>query len=212
VHRRKDEQVDDDATGWSRKMTVRVLAAHDRNPVPWKNGGGFTREIALHPPGANMDDFQWRVSTAEVAADGPFSRFEGVDRTLVILAGAGIDLAIGNAAPVRLGLGSEPLAFPADAPTVATLLTGPVTDLNVMVRRGLWSAEVDYVEIATKTQVICDTEVCLVLALGPLNLDGVVTLGVGDVVRLEPGDTPTLRPQAGAVSVVMIELSRVSGV
>jgi environmental stress-induced protein Ves len=192
-------------------MTVRVLAAHDRKPVPWKNGGGFTREIALHPLGATMDDFQWRVSTAEVAADGPFSRFEGVDRTLVILAGAGFDLAIGNAPPVRLTPGSEPLAFAADTPTAATLLTGPVTDLNVMVRRGLWSAQVEYLEIATRTQLICDTEVCLVLALGPLSLEGVVSLGVGDVIRLDPGDTPTLRPQEGTVSVVMIELSRVSG-
>ena len=41
-------------------------------PVPWKNGGGSTREIACGPAGAGMDGFDWRASIATIAAPGPF--------------------------------------------------------------------------------------------------------------------------------------------
>ena len=51
-------------------MTVRILRAADRAPVPWKNGGGTVREIATGPEGAGTDAFDWRVSLADVTADG----------------------------------------------------------------------------------------------------------------------------------------------
>ena len=51
--------------------------------APWKNGGGCTTEIAIAPPGASLDAFEWRISLATIAASGPFSAFPGVDRTLV---------------------------------------------------------------------------------------------------------------------------------
>ncbi|MFN9927385.1 MAG: HutD family protein, partial [Phenylobacterium sp.] len=63
-------------------MTFTLLRAADRLAVPWKNGGGITRELAVWPPGASFDDFVWRVSMAEVHQDGPFSSFPGVDRIL----------------------------------------------------------------------------------------------------------------------------------
>src|SRR5687768_10431330 len=69
------------------RLAVAELAAH-----PWKNGGGVTREIAAHPPGASLADFEWRMSIAEVAGDGAFSRFEGVDRCIALLDGAGMQL------------------------------------------------------------------------------------------------------------------------
>ncbi|CAM5655899.1 hypothetical protein SSPIM334S_00286 [Streptomyces spiroverticillatus] len=45
---------------------MKLLRAADRTAVPWKNGGGITREIAAWPQGAA--DFDWRVSTRRVAA------------------------------------------------------------------------------------------------------------------------------------------------
>ena len=45
------------------------------------------------PPGAALDAFAWRVSVADVGTAGPFSRFDGIDRTLVLLSGAGMTLA-----------------------------------------------------------------------------------------------------------------------
>jgi environmental stress-induced protein Ves len=43
---------------------MRVLRAADRIAMPWKNGGGVTREVSAYPPGADMDSFEWRISLA----------------------------------------------------------------------------------------------------------------------------------------------------
>ena len=71
----------------------RLLTPADYRPMPWKNGAGRTTEIAAHPAGAALDAFAWRVSIADVERDGPFSRFPGIDRTIVLLDGAGMRLA-----------------------------------------------------------------------------------------------------------------------
>ena len=120
------------------ETVARVIRASDCRSMPWKNGGGATTEIAVHPPGAGLADFEWRVSIATVATDGPFSTFPGVDRTLTVLEGDGLWLAIGDAGPVALHRGSDPLSFAADVPADARLLGAPVTGLNVMTRRGAW--------------------------------------------------------------------------
>ena len=113
--------------GWLRRA-----AEHRR--MPWKNGQGMTTELAVFPEGAGLDGFDWRISMAEVAADGPFSAFPGISRTLVILEGAGMTLALAGMAPVRLDRTSPPLRFAADQPCDATLVAGPIADLNVMTR------------------------------------------------------------------------------
>src|SRR5450830_1793080 len=61
-------------------------------PSPWKNGGGSTTEIAVEPPGATLHSFEWRLSLASIAHDGPFSHFPGVDRSLALLDGPGLML------------------------------------------------------------------------------------------------------------------------
>lgn len=119
---------------------MRILRAADRVATPWKNGGGVTREIAAWPPGAGLDAFDWRISLADVAADGPFSAFPGVDRVLTVIAGDGLVLEI-EGRPVRLEP-SAPLAFPGEAAVAARLTAGPIRDLNVMVRRDAWTATV----------------------------------------------------------------------
>ena len=65
-------------------------------PAPWKNGGGSTTEIAVAPPGAGFDDFDWRVSLATITQDGPFSVFPGIDRTLALVDGDGVLLDFGD--------------------------------------------------------------------------------------------------------------------
>ncbi|WP_454849478.1 HutD/Ves family protein [Rhizobium binxianense] len=116
---------------------MRILRGADYKRMPWKNGGGETVEIAVSPEGAGLADFDWRVSTAGVAADGPFSIFPGIDRTLSILEGEGLLLSVEGDAPVRLTQASDPCAFPADVAVSASLVDGPVTDLNVMTRRSV---------------------------------------------------------------------------
>jgi uncharacterized protein len=117
------------------------LPALQRIPQPWKNGGGVTREIAVYPEGAGLDDFLWRVSMAEVTAPGPFSRFEGIDRHLTILTGSlGMDMPDGGHV---LNPGDR-LSFAGEAAIDATPLL-PVIDLNVMTRRGQINADVRHI-------------------------------------------------------------------
>lgn len=109
--------------------------------TPWKNGGGSTREIACWPPGAGLDDFDWRVSVANIDSSGPFSRFLGVDRVIVLLEGNGAYLQ-GDGVDHRLGVPLQPFAFPGEAAIDCTLLGGSSSDFNVMSRRGKLLADV----------------------------------------------------------------------
>jgi len=119
---------------------ISLLRARDRIAVPWKNGGGVTREVAISPAGAGFEDFDWRVSIAEVREPGPFSRFENIDRTLVILDG---HLALEIAGrKMDLDPASAPFAFAGEEACFGRPIDGAVTDLNVMTRRGRASAQV----------------------------------------------------------------------
>lgn len=114
---------------------MRLIRRGEARATPWKNGGGITYGLAAFPEGAGFEDFLWRLSMAEVASDGPFSAFPGIDRTLTLLDGKGIALDFSGSA-VTLAPGSAPFSFPGEAPVVGRLLDGPILDLNVMTRRG----------------------------------------------------------------------------
>lgn len=114
-----------------------VMRRGEATATRWKNGGGVTHELATWPPGAGMDGFDARLSMAEVAADGPFSTFPGIDRTLGVIEGGPMVLSFGAGSPdVTLAADGPPLPFPGEAPVHARLTGGPVLDLNIMTRRG----------------------------------------------------------------------------
>ncbi|MFM8748529.1 HutD family protein [Rhabdaerophilum sp.] len=117
---------------------MRLLKASERAARPWKNGGGVTFDVASFPENATLDSFAWRISIAEVATDGPFSRFEGIDRSTAILAGEGFRLTFGDGRVENLRLDAPAFAYPGDIATDCILLGGPVRDLNVMTRRGVY--------------------------------------------------------------------------
>ncbi|MGV1958674.1 MULTISPECIES: HutD/Ves family protein [Rhizobium/Agrobacterium group] len=121
---------------------MQIIRKGDYHSMPWKNGGGETLEVAVHPPGASVNDFDWRVSIAKVAADGPFSIFPDIDRTLSLLDGDGIELVAETGSMNELQRGSEPFSFAADLGINGRLLNGPITDLNVMSRRGRFTHRV----------------------------------------------------------------------
>jgi len=111
-----------------------IVRVDDVAAVPWRNGGGVTRELLAWP---TPRDWLLRVSVAEVAASGPFSVFPGVDRWFAVLAGDGVRLETEGHPPLELTTAGHALhAFPGDAPTRCTLLGSATRDLNLMARRG----------------------------------------------------------------------------
>ncbi len=118
--------------------------------MPWKNGGGMTTEIHVHP--GDDGRFAHRISVADVTADGPFSRFDGDDRHIVVLDGAGMTLDCG--AHGRLELRPlEPVAFSGDWDVAGTLVAGPVRDFNVIVDRARASADLVVRTIARPLEI-----------------------------------------------------------
>lgn len=123
---------------------MQIWSEQDFRTMPWKNGGGSTTELAIYPPQAGLDNFIWRLSTATVATDGPFSHFAGIERSLALLSGDGMDLYLhetgdeGEVAELRPD--SAPFRFNGETPVVAKLLNGDaITDLNMMSRREVCS-------------------------------------------------------------------------
>jgi len=98
--------------------------------VPWRNGGGRTRELLAWP---NADDWQVRVSVAEIGADGPFSAFPGIERAFAVLDGAGVVLSLPGG-DVRVGPQDDAVRFDGVEAPMCHLVDGPTRDLNLMVR------------------------------------------------------------------------------
>ena len=112
-----------------------ILALADCPPRPWKNGLGRTRELAIHPPGASMDDFLWRVSIAEVDKAAPFSAFPGIDRVIALLDGDGFTMQLADGRTHALTTPCAPFAFAGELDVTATLAGRPGRDFNLMCRR-----------------------------------------------------------------------------
>jgi environmental stress-induced protein Ves len=167
---------------------MRILRAKDYRRMPWKNGGGETTEIAISPEGAALDEFDWRVSMAAVASDGPFSLFPNIDRTLAILSGNGIRLRVDGIGTIDLTQASAPFAFPADAAAGADLLDGPIVDLNVMSRRGVLRHTLVRRDITARCRLQRNGNTMLVLVQ-----DDIATIQTGALrVSLDPGDSVLL--------------------
>ncbi|WP_129308357.1 HutD family protein [Streptomyces sp. L2] len=185
-------------------MAPQILRAGDRESAPWKNGGGLTAQVAVHPPGAGTDDFGWRVSVADVAAGGPFSAFPGVERIITLVEGAGMELVVDGVAHT-VHEPYEPFVFSGDADTECRLLGGPIVDFNVMVRRAVAAARVRVVRSRTAVRAAPGMEVLVVVLEGAAVLERAgVRLGRLDAVRLSEGEGDDLGVE-GVLAVVELE-------
>lgn len=147
-----------------------ILQLRDCPARPWKNGLGRTRELAVEPAGAGMDDFLWRASVAEVDSAAPFSAFPGVDRVIVLLDGAGFTMTLDEGRRHALTTPFAPFAFAGEAQVAVSLASGPTRDFNLMTRRGRVRGQVRVWQAPSPAAPGPDT-VLLYCARGRLQLD-----------------------------------------
>jgi environmental stress-induced protein Ves len=150
-------------------MSIELLRAAARVAVPWKNGGGVTREVAVHPQGSSFDAFDWRVSIAQVQGAGPFSSLPGLDRRLAVLEGT-LAITLDGSPETTLGAGVPAVHFAGEIPVQAHPVDGPVIDLNVMTRRGRFTSALTLQAVRQPMPLASGPATLLVVALTNLVL------------------------------------------
>jgi environmental stress-induced protein Ves len=161
-------------------MNLRLIKANDMKRMSWKNGGGETLEVAIHPPTSSIAqlDFDWRVSIATVASDGPFSKFPGFDRKLVVWKGDGLRVN----GIVREAM--KPFTFRGGDATDLSLVNGAVKDFGVITRDSAFESAltIQVLNENDEATVQASDETFILCTRGELRIDGFY-LNPGDVVN-----------------------------
>lgn len=169
-------------------MSLRIQRFGEHLKMPWKNGQGITREVISRPASDGSGGFDWRISLATVGASGPFSVFLGIERTIAVLQGDGMQLTVDGRREPPLLVDSPPFAFSGNAEVQADCLGGETLDLNVMSRCGVVvhrMTKID-VRVAQRLSMSKDTVAIVFRGDAMLTIDSMRSdVGLGDVLICE---------------------------
>jgi len=188
---------------------VTVLPANEYRRERWRNGAGWTREIARGGrAGAAWD---WRFSIAEIDSPAEFSRFDGVEREQVLLAGGGLRLECETGA-VTLAPPHGRHRYPGEAAVRGVPLDGPVHAFNLMWRRGRVEAGLWHRPLVGSMVVFADPGATWMvhLLMGQARLplaNGSVLLEAGDSVLLRAGSQRLRQSLEGHGEALLVRLS-----
>jgi uncharacterized protein len=190
----------------------RIIPANTYRRERWRNGRGWTRESARSP---GDDPWLWRLSIAEIEEDAPFSRFDGVDRELVLLSGNGLVLRFEDDGEHTLFPPRDRLRFAGERAVDGRLVDGPTQDFNLMWRRDaidarLWHRPLvgPMVMFAAPDQV---WSVHLIAGQARFADDSpLTTLAAGDTALLVGGDARRRFVLDGGGEVLVIRLEPVA--
>jgi len=135
---------------------IQILTAQHYKKMPWKNGLGFTLEVA-RSHGEGLDDFDWRISIADVKTAGSFSYFSKKQRVLGVLEGAGLALKIDQNAPVHV-LQKQFVAFHGERNVYAELLENEIRDFNLIYDPDKFSARVQWIDGSSFSSILSDAK------------------------------------------------------
>ncbi|WP_369309187.1 HutD family protein [Providencia rettgeri] len=144
---------------------VQVLTVQDYRSMPWKNGQGVTLEVA-RSHGEGLDDFDWRVSIADVKTAGPFSHFLNRQRIIGVLEGEGMILHVDTQPPVTLRQ-KEFFAFKGESDVHAELVKDAIRDFNLIYNPEKYSARLQWVNSAPSNTWISDANHILIFNTAP---------------------------------------------
>ena len=137
---------------------IRIIRYEECESSLWKNGGGSTKQLLIWPKGADLSNFDFRISIATISSDGPFSLFHGIDRQLCILEGEGVRLNIkgndlGQSEEINLRPNDPPFCFSGETQIESKLLDNQLLDFNVMTRRSNYTARIERIKCNGKVQI-----------------------------------------------------------
>jgi len=185
-------------------MATTVIRWDDHKLVPWKNGRGVTRDIALgHRPDGTM---QWRLGLATVDRDGPFSDFTGYKRIIMMLDGDGMILDFGGHGEATLDRAFVPVVFEGAWATTARLLGGPTHDLNVVTAHQDARSEVAVLPVTERLKVVGRGLTFVHVLAGHIAVADAV-LAAGDTLRLDgANESVDLTPRGSDALIYRIDI------
>jgi len=191
---------------------ARVIPANEYRRVRWKNGAGWTREIHAEP-GAGPDDWDWRLSIAEIEADAPFSVFPGVDRELVLLSGNGLRLCFDDGETHELLPPYQRLRFSGERALAGELVDGRTEDFNLMWRRDAVATQLWHRPLVGAMLVFVDPGSTWVVHLlaGRARIAGdagLPPLAMGDTALLATPDARVRYVLDGGGEVLLVRIDR----
>ncbi|MDH5824026.1 HutD family protein [Luteimonas sp. RD2P54] len=119
-------------------LPVQVIPANEYRRERWRNGAGWTRQIVAVPEDA---EWLWRLSIAEVEQDSAFSRYPGVERVQVLLAGEGLRLRFDDGHRQLLAPPHGTARYCGERAVAGGPVEGLATVFNLMWRRDAVRAE-----------------------------------------------------------------------
>lgn len=171
---------------------MQLVRYRDLTPVPWKNGLGMTREIAMEMSTTLAAGFRFRLSRANIDAQAPFSRYPGVRRWLLLARGGALELRFGGRPGRQLERVGDICSFSGDDDVEGVPLDGPSEDFNLMLADPELDAEL-LVRPMVGSMVLhqpAQTWLFFHLLEGHATVQGeAVVLASGDTLAAEPATT-----------------------
>jgi environmental stress-induced protein Ves len=156
---------------------IKLIAQSDYQNKIWKNGRGTTQEIAVSHAGDNYD---WRMSMADIVESGPFSQFTGMDRILVLLTGPEIKITHQDVLREHSLHLLSPYQFSGDWQTSAKI-SEKGRDFNLIYRRDKFVGSIELINSSSQSKLIQTKNMAAVFCL-----QGKIKTEHGD---LDPMDT-----------------------
>lgn len=184
-------------------LRTTIFPAQDHVRTPWRNRLGTTVELAKED---GPDGFDWRLSIADISADGPFSQFPGYRRIISVVEGSGMSLTVNGRTGDAIGP-FAPFTFDGADRTECELPDGPIRDFNLIYRddrvsaRLRWIRGGDEIRHSDEIRPGAPASTRMIFNAGPdLSVspcgDGEpatpLTLGHFDLLRLDGPDAPAV--------------------
>ncbi|MDI9723272.1 HutD family protein [Acinetobacter baumannii] len=172
---------------------IELIRTDQYTKMLWKNGAGFTLEIARSQGEA---DFEWRISMADVTTSGPFSLFPNKQRIISVLEGDGMVLHVDDLPAKTLNQGDN-FAFHGESQVQSELVDGAIRDLNLIYDPAKFHARFQWLNDAAEQVFISSADLIFIF-----NQGGETQVKVDDhSVQLTAHETLKIERNAGVTSI-----------